>query len=73
MPKTKRGPNDRSNSEERLKKTIRHMEAAEIALEYASKEDIAAIKKKNEQRADSMEELEKEIKSAEKSGLKGYL
>ena len=73
MPKTKRGPNDRSNSEERLKKTIRHMEAAEIALEYASKEDIAAIKKKNEQRSDSIEELEKEIKSAEKSGLKGYL
>ena len=73
MPKTKRGPNDRSNSEERLKKTIRHMEAAEIALEYASKEDIAAIKKKNEQRSDSIEELEKEIKSVEKSGLKGYL
>lgn len=73
MPKTKRGPNDRANSEERLKKTIRHMEAAEIAMEYASKEDVAAIKKKNEQRAESIDELEKEIKSAEKTGLKGYL
>ncbi|MCZ8533862.1 small, acid-soluble spore protein tlp [Psychrobacillus psychrodurans] len=73
MPKTRRGPNDRSNSEERLKKTIRHMEAAEITMEYASEKDVAAIKKKNEQRAESVEDLEKEIKAAEKSGLKGYL
>ena len=37
------------------------------------RKDVAAIKKKNEQRAKSIEELEKEIKSAEKTGLKGYL
>ena len=33
MPKTRRGPNDRSNNEEILKKTIRHMEAAEEVME----------------------------------------
>ncbi|QUG40276.1 small, acid-soluble spore protein tlp [Psychrobacillus sp. INOP01] len=73
MPKTRRGPNDRSNSEERLKKTIRHMEAAEIAREYAPAKDLAGIEKKNEQRAKSIEEMEKEIKAAENLGLKGYL
>ena len=73
MPKTQRGPNDRSNNEERLKNTIRHMEAAETAMEYAPEKDLAAIKKKNEQRAKSIEGLEKEIKSEERTGLKGYL
>lgn len=73
MPKTRRGSNDRSTSEERLEKTIRHLEAAEIAMEYAPEKDITAIKKKNKQREESIEGLEKEIKAAEKTGLKGYL
>ena len=73
MPNTRRGPNDLSSSEERLKKTIRHMEAAEIAKEYAPEKDVAAIEKKNEQRAKSIEELENEVKAAENYGLKGYL
>jgi len=73
MPKTRRGPNDRSNNEERLKKTIQHMEAAEEVMEYAPKKDLVGIKKNNEQRAKSIKELEKEIQAEEKSGIKGYL
>lgn len=73
MPKTRRGPNDRSNNEEILKKTIRHMEAAEEVMEYAPDKDLPGIKKNNEQRAKSIEELQLEIQTEEKSGLKGYL
>lgn len=44
------GPNDPATYEERAKKTIRNMENAEMAAEFADGKELAAIKAKNARR-----------------------
>lgn len=43
-------PNDSANYNERLKKTISNMEAAEEAMKSAEGKELASIKEKNERR-----------------------
>ena len=47
-------PNDPANYEERVKKTIDNMEAAEDAMEFAEGKELAAIKAKNARRENSI-------------------
>ena len=65
--------NDSADNEERLKKTISNMEAAEAAMEFAEGKELATIKKKNERRKESIEDLQTEIIQQDKSKINGYL
>ncbi|WP_342599862.1 small, acid-soluble spore protein tlp [Psychrobacillus sp. FSL H8-0483] len=67
------GPNDSADNKERLKKTIRNMEAAEAAMEFAEGEELAAIQEKNERRKKSIENLQEEISAESKSRINGYI
>ncbi|MDI2586806.1 small, acid-soluble spore protein tlp [Psychrobacillus sp. NEAU-3TGS] len=67
------GPNDSANNVERLKKTIRNKEAAEMAMEFADGEELAAIKRKNERREESIDGLRAEILAEAKSRINGYI
>lgn len=69
----KPGPNDSADNKERLKKTIKNMEAAEMAMEFAEGEELAAIKKKNERREESIDGLRAEILAEAKSRINGYI
>ncbi|WP_419962484.1 small, acid-soluble spore protein tlp [Psychrobacillus sp. BM2] len=66
------GPNDTAKNEERLKKTIRNKEAAEMAMEFAEGEELAAIQKKNERREEHIDGLRAEILAEAKSRINGY-
>jgi len=66
-------PNDSDNNVNRLKKTISNMEAAEAAMEFAEGKELATIKLKNERRKESIEGLQTEIRSEEKSRINGYI
>ena len=65
--------NDPADNEERLKKTISNMEAAEAAMEFAEGKELATIRKKNERREESIEDLRKKIIEEDKSKINGYL
>ena len=65
--------NDSADNEERLKKTISNMEAAEAAMEFAEGKELATIKEKNARRKDSIENLRNEIIEQDKSKINGYL
>ena len=65
--------NDSADNEERLKKTISNMEAAEAAMDFAEGKELASIKKKNERRKESIEDLQTEIIQQDKSKINGYL
>lgn len=67
------GPNDSADNTKRLMKTIRNMEAAEAAMEFAEGKELAAIKEKNARRKDSIEDLRSEILAEAKSRINGYL
>lgn len=54
MTKNNPKPNDFVTYEERVKKTIRNMEAAEEAMKFADGKELEAIKKKNERREESI-------------------
>ena len=66
-------PNDSADNEERLKKTISNLEAAEAATEFADGKERAAIQEKNERRKDSIKNLKDEIIAEDKSRINGYL
>ena len=66
-------PNDSADNEERLKKTIGNMEAAEEAMAFADGKELAAIEKKNERRKDAIQGLKSEIIEEDKSKINGYL
>ena len=54
MTKNNPRPNDPADYEERVKKTIGNMEAAEEAMAFAEGKELAAIKAKNERRENSL-------------------
>lgn len=66
-------PNDSEDNEERLKKTINNMEAAEEALNLADGKERELIKEKNARRKESIEGLRNEIIEEDKSRINGYL
>jgi small acid-soluble spore protein (thioredoxin-like protein) len=66
-------PNDSEDNEERLKKTINNMEAAEEAFNLADGKERELIKKSNERRKESIEGLRNEIIEEDKSRINGYL
>ncbi|TQR20284.1 small, acid-soluble spore protein tlp [Psychrobacillus vulpis] len=68
----KPGPNDSADNKERLKKTIKNMEAAEFAMEFAEGKELVAIKEKNARREESIEDLRNEIRAEAKSRINGY-
>lgn len=47
-------PNDSVDYEERVKKTISNMEAAEDAMKFAEGKELESIKAKNERRENSI-------------------
>lgn len=47
-------PNDAVSYEERVKKTINNMEAAEEAMKFAEGKELEAIKARNERRKNSI-------------------
>lgn len=59
-------PDDRSDNVEKLQEmvvnTIENMEEAESTMEFASEEERANIKAKNERRRDSIDAFRSEIK-----------
>lgn len=69
----KPGPNDSADNKERLKKTIKNMEAAQEAMEFSKGKELAAIKEKNARREESIENLKNEIIEEDKSRINGYL
>ncbi|CAM3212156.1 small, acid-soluble spore protein tlp [Filibacter tadaridae] len=73
MSKINPKPNDSADNEERLKKTISNMEAAEEAMAFAEGQERATIKSKNERRAKSIEDLKNEIIEEDKSRVNGYI
>lgn len=73
MSKIKPIPNDSADNEERLKKTISNLEAAEAATEFAEGKELAAIQEKNARRKDSIKNLKDEISAEDKSRINGYL
>ena len=54
-------PNDPADYEERVKKTISNMEAAEEAMKFAEGEELESIREKNERREDSITSSNNEI------------
>ncbi len=55
MPENFPRPNDTdANHEERVEKTIRNMESAEFAAEFAEGKELEAIKAKNRRRENSL-------------------
>lgn len=54
MTKNNPRPNDPADYEERVKKTIGNMEAAEEAMAFAEGKELAAIKAKNARRESSL-------------------
>ncbi|PID24520.1 small, acid-soluble spore protein tlp [Sporosarcina sp. P7] len=73
MAKNYPKPNDSADNKVRLKKTISNMEAAEDAMKFAEGKEFEQIKKKNERRAESIEDLKEEISEEDKSRINGYL
>lgn len=73
MTKNYPKPNDSADNKVRLNKTISNMEAAEDAMKFAEGKEFERIKKKNERRAESIEDLEEEISEEDKSRINGYL
>lgn len=67
------GPNDSADNKKRLKKTIKNMEAAEVAIEFAEGKELASIKGKNERRKESIKDLQEEIIAEDTSRINGYL
>lgn len=66
-------PNDSADNEERLKKTINNMEAAEEAMDFADGKELTSIQEKNARRKDSIKDLRSEIIEEDKSRINGYL
>ena len=66
-------PNDPADNKKRLNKTISNMEAAEDAMKFAEGKELKQIQKKNERRAESIEDLKEEIREEDKSRINGYL
>lgn len=66
-------PNDPADNKKRLNKTISNMEAAEDAMKFAEGKEFKQIQKKNERRAESIEDLKEEISEEDKSRINGYL
>ena len=54
-------PNDPADYEERVKKTISNMEAAEEAMKFAEGKELESIKEKNARREDSITSTNNEI------------
>lgn len=54
MAKNNLGSNDPAPYEERVKKTIRNMENAEAAMDFADGKELFAIKEKNARRKESL-------------------
>ena len=54
-------PNDPADYEERVKKTISNMEAAEEAMKFAEGKELESIKEKNARREDSITGSNNEI------------
>lgn len=73
MAKNYPKPNDSADNKVRLNKTISNMEAAEDAMKFAEGKEFEQIKKKNERRAESIEDLKEEISEEDKSRINGYL
>ncbi|ARF16459.1 small, acid-soluble spore protein tlp [Sporosarcina sp. P3] len=73
MAKNYPKPNDSADNKERLNKTISNMEAAEDAMKFAEGKEFEQIKKKNERRAESIEDLKDEISEEDKSRINGYI
>ncbi|PIC80351.1 small, acid-soluble spore protein tlp [Sporosarcina sp. P18a] len=73
MAKNYPKPNDSADNKVRLKKTISNMEAAEDAMKFAEGKEFEQIKKKNERRAESIEDLKEEMIEEDKSRINGYL
>ncbi|WP_019416262.1 hypothetical protein [Paenisporosarcina sp. TG20] len=73
MANTTPRPNDSADNEERLKKTINNMEAAEEAMHFADGKELASIQEKNDRRKDSIKDLRSEIIEEDKSRINGYL
>ena len=61
MDRNKPRPNDSADYEERVKKTIRNMEAAEETMKFAEGKELETIKEKNERREDSITSSNNEI------------
>ena len=61
MDRNKPRPNDPADYEERVKKTISNMEAAEEAMKFAEGEELESIREKNERREDSITSSNNEI------------
>ena len=66
-------PNDPADNEERLKKTISNLEAAEAAMEFAEGKELAAIQEKNARLKEGIKNLKDEIIEEDKSQINGYL
>lgn len=73
MSKVNPKPNDSADNEDRLKKTISNMEAAEAAMEFAEGKELASIQEKNARRKESILDLQNEIIEEDKSRINGYL
>lgn len=54
MDRSNPRPNDSVDYEERVKKTISNMEAAEEAMKFAEGKELEAIKDKNKRRENSI-------------------
>ena len=54
-------PNDPADYEERVKKTISNMEAAEEAMKFAEGKELESIREKNARREDSISGSNNEI------------
>lgn len=54
MPRSNPKPNDTADYEERIRKTISNMEAAEYAMQFAEGKELESIKEKNARRENSI-------------------
>lgn len=67
MPNNNPKPNDTVDYEERVKKTVSNMQAAEYAMEFAEGKELEAIKKKNARRENSIKGTDNEKNTENKS------
>lgn len=76
MAKNRPKPDDRSDNVEKLQEmvqnTIKNMEEAEAAMEFAGEEERRRIAAKNQRRRESIEAMRQEIRDEYRARERGY-
>jgi len=76
LAKNRPKPDDRSDNVEKLQEmvqnTIKNMEEAEAAMEFAGEEERRRIAAKNQRRRESIEAMRQEIRDEYRARERGY-